>query len=384
MKTRIMLCLLALLSLIAASCGSDGSVVTDRAADTPSDITDAVSDSDGDAEDDAMADNEDAMADDQHNAADDAMADEDAMDDDAMDDEEAMADDAMADEDAMADDAMADEDAMADDAMADDSAMDDGTLRRIVSLSPTGTEMLFAVGAGDQVVAVDSFSYFPVDAPVTELSAYEPNVEAIAGFEPDIVISSGPIEGLDAVGIENIVLPAATNFDDIYAQIEQVGALTGNVGQAAELVLEMQTEIDAAVASVGANPVPLTYYHELDNTLYSVTSGTFVGYVYDQFGLTNVADPADKDGAAFGYPQLTEEYLVTADPDIIFLADTLCCEQSAETVAARPGWDQLRAVQSGNVVELNDDIVSRWGPRIVDFVEAIATAILQITESVSS
>ncbi len=106
-----------------------------------------------------------------------------------------------------------------------------------------------------------------------------------------------------------------------------------------------------------------------------MTSTTFIGYVYGLFGLVNIADPADADGAAFGYPQLNEEFVITADPDIIFLADTLCCAQNAETVAARPGWDQLRAVQNGNVVELDDDVVSRWGPRIVDFVEAVAAAV---------
>jgi len=244
-----------------------------------------------------------------------------------------------------------------------------------VSMSPTSTEVLFAIGAGDMVVAVDRFSYFPAEAPVTDLDAFSPNVEAIAGFEPDVVISSAPIEGLDAIGIENIVAPAATNLDDIYAQIEQLGALTGNLGEASELVLQMQTDIDAAIDAIPERDEPITYYHELDNTLYSVTSGTFIGYVYDLFGLVNVADPADPDGESFGYPQLNEEFIITADPDIIFLADTLCCEQNAETVAARPGWDQMQAVQNGNVVELNDDVVSRWGPRIVDFIVAVGDAV---------
>lgn len=249
---------------------------------------------------------------------------------------------------------------------------------RIVSLNPTATEMLFAVGAGDLVVAVDEFSYFPAEAPVTDLSGYEPNIEAIAGFEPTVVVSDSPIEGLDAIGVENLVLSAAVTIDDVYAQIEQVGALTGHVGDAAELVGQMQTDIDAVLAALPDREAPLTYYHELDNTLYSVTSATFIGEVYRMLGLENIADPADEDGSAFGYPQLSEEFLVTADPDIIFLADTLCCEQTAETVAARPGWDQLTAVQNGNVVELNDDIVSRWGPRIVEFIQTAGAAVAAV------
>ena len=86
--------------------------------------------------------------------------------------------------------------------------------------------------------------------------------------------------------------------------------------------------------------------------------------------------PADEGGS--GYPQLNEEYLLDVDPDLIFLADTLCCGQNAETVAARPGWELLRAVRDGHVVELNDDIVSRWGPRLVEFIEAISDALTAI------
>jgi len=247
---------------------------------------------------------------------------------------------------------------------------------RILSLNPTGTEMLFAVGAGDQVIAVDSFSYYPPEAPVTELSAFTPNVEAIGEFEPDLIVTQGPIEGLDALGVDILELSAAATLDDIYSQIEQVGAITGNVGQAAELVGEMQIDIDRVLESIPDREVPLTYYHELDDTLFSVTSSTFVGYIYGLLGLQNVADAADPDGAAFGYPQLNEEFVVSADPDIIFLADTLS-GQSAETVAARPGWEQLNAVEEGNIVELNDDIVSRWGPRIVEFIEVAGAAVAE-------
>lgn len=249
---------------------------------------------------------------------------------------------------------------------------------RIVSVSPTATEMLFAIGAGELVVAVDSFSYFPEEAPVTDLSGFEPNVEAIAGYDPTLVVSDAPIEGLDVVGIENMVLPAAITIDDVYTQIEQLGATTGHVGDAAELVGQMQTDIAAVIDALPERETPLSYYHELDNTLYSVTSSTFIGEVYTMLGLVNAADAADPDGEFFGYPQLNEEFLVTADPDIIFLADTVCCEQTAETVAARPGWDQLQAVQNGNIVELNDDVVSRWGPRLVEFIEVAGAAVADV------
>jgi len=248
----------------------------------------------------------------------------------------------------------------------------------IVSLSPSATEMLFAIGAGEQVVAVDDNSNYPDDAPTTDLSGYEPNVEAIIGYEPDLVLLSDDradvIEGLAAVDVPAIVLPAAAAIDDTYTQIELLGAATGHVGDAAELVGQMQSDIEELTAKVPERDEPITYYHELDDTLFTVTSETFVGEVYALAGLENVADAADPDGEAGGYPQLSPELLVQADPDVIFLADTKCCGQDAETVAARPGFAELTAVREGRVIELDDDIASRWGPRIVDLLEVIVEA----------
>lgn len=250
---------------------------------------------------------------------------------------------------------------------------------RIVSLSPTATEILFAIGAGDQVVAVDSLSNFPAEAPVTDLEGFSPNVEAISTYEPDLVVLSfdpgDVVANLEALGITTLVQGAATTLDDTYAQVAELGDLTGHADEAAGLVATMRDELAALAGDAPRPAEPITYYHELDDTLYTVTSGTFVGEIYSLFGLENVADPADADGSAFGYPQLSAEYLVDADPDLIFLADTRCCGQSAETVAARPGWDTLTAVREGHVVELDDDIASRWGPRVVDFARAVAAAL---------
>jgi len=256
----------------------------------------------------------------------------------------------------------------------------------IVSLSPTATEMLFAVGAGEQVVAVDDFSNFPEDAPVTDLSGFDPNVEAIIGYEPDLVILSGDrndvVAGLEAADVPTIVLPSATTLDDTYTQIEVVGAATGHVGDAAEVVANMQSDIDELVAQLPERDEPLTYYHELDDTLYSVTSDTFIGEIYSLAGLENVADVADGAADAGGYPQLSAEFLIDADPDLIFLADTKCCGQDAGTVAERAGWGEMTAVQQDRVVALDDDIASRWGPRIVDFLEAIVEATADVEAGV--
>jgi iron complex transport system substrate-binding protein len=255
---------------------------------------------------------------------------------------------------------------------------------RIVSLSPTATEMLFAIGAGGQVVAVDSNSNYPEEAPKTDLSAYQPNIEAIAGYKPDLVVySDDPGElaaGLGKLGIPALQQPAATRLDDTYAQLDQLGRATGHQAEAGQLTATMRAEIEK-IAAAARPERPLTYYHELDKNLYTATSKTFIGQLYGLLGMENIADPADKE--ASGYPQLSAEYVIKADPDLIFLADTKCCGQSARTVAARDGWDQLTAVRSGGVVALDDDVASRWGPRVVDFLKTVAAKV-QTLESVGS
>ena len=255
--------------------------------------------------------------------------------------------------------------------------------KRIVSMSPTATEMLFAIGAGGQVVAVDSNSNYPEEAPKTDLSAYQPNLEAVAGYKPDLVVYSDDTgelaAGLGKLDIPAVQQPAARRLDDTYAQIDQLGRATGRAAEAGQLTTTMRGELEKIAA--GRPERPLTYYHELDKTLYSATSKTFIGQLYAQLGMENIADAADKDGS--GYPQLSAEYVVKADPDLIFLADTKCCGQSARTVAARDGWDQVTAVKSGGVVELDDDVASRWGPRVVDFLRIVA-AKLDTLEAVGS
>jgi iron complex transport system substrate-binding protein len=237
--------------------------------------------------------------------------------------------------------------------------------------------MLFAIGAGDQVIAVDDQSNYPPDAPTTKLSGYEPNVESIASYEPDLVVYSNDLgdvaSALDQLGIAAVLEPAASTIRDVYDQIEQLGIVTDNAHAAAALVRRMRAQIDEIAASVPDAAEGLTYYHELDDTYYTVTSSTFIGRVYSLIGLRNIADAADEDGS--GYPQLSPEYIVDADPDLIFLADTKCCGQSAETVVERPGWAQLSAVRHGGVVELDDDVASRWGPRIVDLLRRVAHAV---------
>ena len=247
----------------------------------------------------------------------------------------------------------------------------------IVSLSATATEILFAIGAGDQVVAVDDQSTYPAEAPMSALSGFTPNVESIAGYDPDlVVISYDPgdlVVGLQALGIGVLMQGAANAIDDTYAQIAELGGVTGHADEAAALNESIADEM-AALAE-GQPGAGLTYFHEIDATLYTATSSTFLGQLYAMLGLENIADPADEDG--WGYPQLSPEYVIDVDPDLIFLADAEWGE-SAETVAARPGWDTMTAVQAGNVFPL-DETAGRWGPRIVDFLAMVKAAVEEAT-----
>ncbi|GFJ90186.1 hypothetical protein Prum_038280 [Phytohabitans rumicis] len=187
--------------------------------------------------------------------------------------------------------------------------------------------------------------------------------------------SNKVVDQLTKLKIPVYLAPAAVTLDDTYKQLSELGTLTGHPAEAGDLVQRMKDDIAKLVKDVPQRSAKLTYYYELDPTLYSVTSKTFIGSLFSLVGLENVADPSDADGKKGGYPQLSPEALIKSDPDLIFLADTKCCQQSAETVKARTGWAAITAVKANQVVALDDDIASRWGPRVVDLVRAIVAAV---------
>jgi cobalamin transport system substrate-binding protein len=244
---------------------------------------------------------------------------------------------------------------------------------RVISLSPTATEDLYAVGAGKQVIAVDEDSDYPKQAPRTKLSGFTPNAEAVAGYDPDLVIVSndgGIVAQLQKLGITVLLEPAADTIAQAYDEIRQIGAATGHTPGATAVVGGMQRKLTALIRSVPKARRHLRVFHELSPDFYSATSTTFIGRVYKLFGFVNIADAADSTHT--GYPQLSAEYIVAQNPQLVVLADSVCCKTTAKSVATRPGWSQLAAVTQHRVVAVDDSIASRWGPRLVDFVAAIA------------
>jgi len=260
----------------------------------------------------------------------------------------------------------------------------------VVSLSPTATETLYAVGAGKQVQAVDKDSDYPTTGlPTKRIDALNPSVEAIIGIcktsaahpssKPDLVIISFDAndikEKLAALGIKVLNQTPPTNLAGALSQMEQLGTLTGHAKKADALAASIKKTIAADIASVPRHPgKSLTAYYELDTTFYSLTSSTFVGSLLKSLGVVNIAD-AKNTTADAGYPQLSAEYIVSANPKMIFLADTVCCKASASTVAKRPGFSKVAAVEDHEVIGLNDDVASRWGPRLSLLVNELTASV---------
>ena len=248
---------------------------------------------------------------------------------------------------------------------------------RIISLSPSATEDLFGIGAAHQVIAVDNQSDYPPGAPKTNLSGYQPNVEAIAKYAPDLVVvaedSNSIVASLTKLHIAVLLEPAANNLADAYGEMTALGAATGHRANAEVLISKVRSRLAAIVKAAPKLANSPSYYYELDQTYYSETSSTFIGKLLALFKLRDVADQAS--GSSGGYPQLSAEYIIHAAPAFIFLADTRCCAQSARTVAARPGWSSIPALKNGDVVALDDDIASRWGPRIVTLAQDVERAL---------
>ena len=238
--------------------------------------------------------------------------------------------------------------------------------KRIISLSPSITEILFEIGSGNQVIAVDNLSNYPNEAPITDISAYDPNVEAISLFNPDLVILSYNIKNLNTalkkIGIETIYLPAPLNFEDILDQIDYLGLQTGNEDKAKKLISKMKNRMKT-LQKLRENEKATKIYHEIDPNYYSPSKFSFIGDIYQKLNYKNVADKADISN--LGYPKLSPELIISENPDLIVLPGK--DNKYVEKVKLRPGWGYIEAVKKNNFLLTNNDIASRWGPRILNF-----------------
>lgn len=246
--------------------------------------------------------------------------------------------------------------------------------KRIVSASPSTTELAFAVGLGDEVVAVDKFSNYPPEAASrTSIGSYiDPDLETILGADPDLVLVTDVhlaelVPALEKQGIPTLVL-SARNIEGVLLNLLVLGRVAGNEAEADQVVADLRTRI-AAVETRVAGSDPISVFYELDPSLFTIGPGTFIDDVIRRAGGRNIASAATDQ-----YPQLSVEDIIAADPVVILLADE-AAGVTPQSVAARSGWAKLSAVKSGRVVVIDPDIGSRPGPRVVDALELIAATL---------
>jgi iron complex transport system substrate-binding protein len=249
------------------------------------------------------------------------------------------------------------------------------TVERVVSLSPTHTETLFAIGAGDLVVAVDGGSDHPAEAAAVQdpaLTDQLADIGPIVALDPDlVVVGDDPTDvagRLRAAGIPAWAAGQPADVEGAFAQIAELGRLVDRSDAAADVVGSMRAELASLRAGLPADGT-LSYFHEIDPSLYTVAPGTFLDAAYGALGLTSIVPVSGEP-----FVQLAADGVVAADPDVIVLADAECCGATAATVAARPGWDAVSAVESGAIVAVDEDVVARWGPRLVELWRAVAAA----------
>src|SRR5215213_5284389 len=253
-----------------------------------------------------------------------------------------------------------------------------GPAQRVVSLAPSNTEILFAIGAGDQVVGRDEFSDFPPEVESVETiggSFGEYSSEAIVALEPDLVLAAeiNPpelVKQLEDLGLTVYYLKNPLTLEEMYENLEIVGHLTGHD------VTDLVDSLKARVAAVDEKIAPLssrpTVFYEIDasdaSKPYTYGPGTFGDLLITRAGGANLAALA---GITDPYPQVSLEQIVATNPSVIILGDSMW-GTTPEAVKARPGWEALDAVKNNQIFPFDDNLVSRPGPRLVDGLEQLA------------
>ncbi len=252
-----------------------------------------------------------------------------------------------------------------------------GTAQRIISMAPSVTEILYAVGAGDQVVGREQFSDYPPEAAkVTDIGAtYEAlNTELIVSLKPDLILTTEinapeQVKTLEDLGLTVYYMKNPTTIEEMYDDMELVAQLTGHETEAAAAIETLKARVAAVDEKIMPLSSGISVFYEVDATdpskPFTAGKGTFITLLIERAGGYNIASDTD------GYPQLSLEQVVAADPNFIILGDAKW-GTTPESIAQRPGWENLSAVKNGQVVPFNDDLVSRPGPRMVDGLEQLA------------
>ncbi len=252
---------------------------------------------------------------------------------------------------------------------------------RIVSLAPSNTEILFAVGAGDAVVGVTKYCDYPAEAQqlpqVGGFSAKTISVETIVSLKPDLVLANAPgheplLEALEQAGI-NVIAISAASFEDVYANIELVGQVTGHQEEAKQVVDQMKARVAAVaekIATIAPENRPTVFWEVWDEPLMTAGPNTFIGQMIEMAGGINIFADLTED-----YPQISMEEVIQRNPDVIMGPDSHGDKLDPDQLVSRPGWEHIEAVKNGRVYLIDGSISSRPGPRLVDALETIAAAL---------
>jgi len=253
--------------------------------------------------------------------------------------------------------------------------------QRIVTLAPSATEMIFAVGAGDRLVGRDELSDYPPEAKnVPSIGGTYPsiNTEAIVALRPDLILAPGVIspeqvKALESLGLVVFHQRTPKDIEEIFQQIQMVGRLTGNTEQAEKTIADLRARLTAIEEKIRQARTRPKVFYELDATdpgkPWTAGPGSFIDRLIARAGGQNIGASLSSE-----WGQISLEELIRQDPDLMILG-TANYGETPEKVRQRPGWNRLRAVREGRIYPINADLISRPGPRIVDGLEALARII---------
>ena len=255
------------------------------------------------------------------------------------------------------------------------NSTESSTEQRVVSLSTTHTEIIQTLGGENLLVGIDSFS--ESELPIEKIDAFTVTADELVNLNPDLVIVAfdfnGIIDGLEALNLNYVLLPPARNFDEVYTQIMEIGNLINKSEESIDLVSEMENDVAEIIENFSAQNVKV--FHEIGYTygIYTVNENSFIGEIYNLLGVDNIAN-FKEDPFGSGYPEFSEEEILMANPNLIIVGHS---DYLNKDLSTRVGWEEITAIQSGNLFFLDENLANNWGTNTVDLLNTLS----EVTQS---
>ena len=255
------------------------------------------------------------------------------------------------------------------------NSTESSTEQRVVSLSTTHTEIIQTLGGENLLVGIDSFS--ESELPIAKIDAFTVTADEVVNLNPDLVIVAfdfnGIIDGLEGLNLNYVLLPPARNFDEVYTQIMEIGNLINKSDESIDLVSEMENDVAEIIENFSAQNVKV--FHEIGYTygIYTVNENSFIGEIYNLLGVDNIAN-FKEDPFGSGYPEFSEEEILMANPNLIIVGHS---DYLNKDLSTRVGWEEITAIQSGNLFFLEENLANNWGTNTVDLLNTLS----EVTQS---